>query len=176
MAPVLARIADLPCASSAEVDRSGTLLRLRVAVEEREGCAGAVVARFAEAGYEARELAEPEAARALRGVAGWYTRDEVAELSREEARVLAGRIASGFARAARVAIEVEQRVQRVLQTRILEVLLEGARTGRVSLLDSVDTWLARARGDLVADLDDVQGAALEAHARAEIDRIRSAPR
>jgi len=85
---VLARLEAIDGVEQAEIDHRGELLRLRVT-----GTAALDDARRAltELGYEASEAGATDAE--LR----WYGSSTVRELSREEARIIAGRVVPDFA-------------------------------------------------------------------------------
>jgi hypothetical protein len=87
---VLAQIEEQGGVGSVEIDRRGEFLR--VDVEGVDNIA-AVITRLYELGFAAERSGDSTADRQ------WYRRDDVGELSREEAAVIAGRVVRAFARA-----------------------------------------------------------------------------
>ena len=91
---MLARLDDIPGVTEARVDRSGVLLRLTAS-------AGAIALAQDElrtAGYDATALDPAERDDVLARVTDWYGTAGAAELSGEEAAVLARRISATFVR------------------------------------------------------------------------------
>jgi len=88
---VLARLEQIVGVESAEIDRRGELLRLRLAHPETL----VVVTRtLEELGFSSDPLGEAHVSAAA--VARWYGRGAVGELSREEAGVIARRVVGPF--------------------------------------------------------------------------------
>ncbi len=91
---MLARLEQIAGLESAEVDRRGELLRLRLAHPET---LLTVTRTLEELGFASESLGGVDASAAA--VARWYGRGAVGELSREEAAVIAGRVVGPFAAA-----------------------------------------------------------------------------
>lgn len=91
---MLARLDEIVGVTGAEVDRSGVLLRLAAS-----GAAITLVQdELRSAGYDATPLDPAERDDILARVTDWYGTANAAELSGEEAAVLAARIAAAFVR------------------------------------------------------------------------------
>ncbi len=163
MAPVLALLQDIPAVVSAEVDRSGTVLRLRLASRARlEGA----LALLREGGYEAVVLVGPEAEAAERSVSDWYDRARSRELSRAEAQVLAGEIAAELAAARALPAPREARARSVVRERLDEALIGEAVPD--ALRERVRACVGRVLDDLRAELDEASLAALESILQAKL--------
>jgi hypothetical protein len=87
---VLARLQEENDIQSAKVDRRGELLRLRLTSSDVTG----LVRRLAELGFSGEEVPGTDVP-AVR----WYGLEDVGELSREEAAVIAERVVPSFATA-----------------------------------------------------------------------------
>ena len=87
---MLAQIEEQGGVESVEVDRRGEFLRVDVAGVDS---VAAVITRLYELGFAAERSGDSTAERQ------WYRRDDVGELSREEAAVIARRAVPAFARA-----------------------------------------------------------------------------
>lgn len=101
---MLARLEEIAGLERAEIDHRGELLRLRVAetaVEEARGV-------LAELGYDVGEVGTVPAD------ARWYGSATVRELSREEARIITGRVVPGFASAHRLSTDETERLRAVV--------------------------------------------------------------
>jgi hypothetical protein len=91
---VLARLEAEPSVDAAEVDRRGELLRIRV---RSNADVRGVIDRLLELGFASEPATDADA------IAGrWYGVEDVRELSREEAYVIAGRVVPIFAQQASV--------------------------------------------------------------------------
>ncbi len=101
---MLARLAAIADVERAEIDHRGELLRLRASA------AALADARrvLAELGYEASDADAPEAD------VRWYGSRTVAELSREEATIITGRVVPGFAASHRLTPEEAERLSAVV--------------------------------------------------------------
>lgn len=91
---MLARLDDLTGVSEARVDRSGVLLRLSAS----SSAIALVQEELRNAGYDATPLEPDERDDVLGRVTDWYGTAGAAELSGEEAAVLARRITAAFVR------------------------------------------------------------------------------
>ena len=87
---MLAQIEQQVGVESVEVDRRGEFLRVDAGGPEN---VAAVIAQLYELGFAAERTTDSGAERQ------WYRRDDVGELSREEAAVIARRVVLAFARA-----------------------------------------------------------------------------
>jgi hypothetical protein len=95
---VLARLRSEPGIDSVEVDRRGELLRIRAGSAAH---VRAVVDRLYEMGFAGEPAADGEAIEQR-----WYGPDDVGELSREEAYVIAYRVVPAFTQGAPTGIDV----------------------------------------------------------------------
>jgi len=85
IAPVLARIAGMPCVASVWVDHDGELVRLRVAAENaRDECVAAVVSLIRTQNLWAETVAEKDRHAALERLTRWYEPDDASALYAEE--------------------------------------------------------------------------------------------
>lgn len=91
---MLARLDEIPGVTGARVDRSGVLLRL----EAPANAITVVQEELRSAGYDATPLEPAERDDILARVTEWYGTAGAAELSGEEAAVLARRITAAFVR------------------------------------------------------------------------------
>lgn len=92
---MLARLDDIAGVNEARVDRSGVLLRLSASAS----AIALVHEELRSAGYDAAPLEAAERVDVLARVTDWYGTAGAAELSGEEAAILARRISAAFVRA-----------------------------------------------------------------------------
>lgn len=137
---MLARIADL--APDATSDRSGSLLRFADRGQREE-----VRARLAELGYRSEELSDPE----TQPIAAteWY---KPADLSLEEARVLASEIVPAFIREHAIDPALSEALRERVDAALFGCFVAnpldaGPATG--SLQNECATAVARATGEIV---------------------------
>lgn len=114
---MLARLDDITGVTSASVDRSGVLLRLAATA----GAIALVQDELRSAGYDATPLEPAERDDVLSRVTDWYGTAGAAELSGEEAAILARRIAAAFVRGGgAITVPVEELIREELETAFAE--------------------------------------------------------
>lgn len=106
---MLARLRRIPGIASIDVDHSGTLLRLGITGADPDRVTAAVTAVLRMEGHVGRALSGLEEERATERIDAWLGTEAAAELSREEARVLAAEAAAGFVYLLRVRALCERR-------------------------------------------------------------------
>ncbi len=163
---MLALVQGVPGVAKAEVDRSGTLLRLRLA-SRRERAVDTALALLREGGYEAIMLDGTEAEAAERSVSDWYDRARSHELSRAEAQVLAGEIAAELAAAHALTPARQARVRSVLRARLEKAFIEGVAPGG-ALRERVQASVVDALEDLRGELDEASLRTLESILRVKL--------
>ncbi|MGH2811834.1 MAG: hypothetical protein ACRDI1_03875 [Actinomycetota bacterium] len=126
---MLARLDQELDPTRAAVNREGTLLRLEsVPARGEETIKERVLSVVAEMGFIAERLSSPVSEEAR-----WYSRDEVSELSAEEARVLTERWLAEMIDEGLIGQDDERKVRSALESILLACFLEAARTGKVEL-------------------------------------------
>jgi hypothetical protein len=108
----------IPGIGSIDVDRSGTLMRLRIADRDPHPVVDAVRAVLGMEGYRGEPLAGEEEQRATQRIETWH--GTAADLSREEARVLAAEISTSFARERATGAAASELVRRTIGERLYE--------------------------------------------------------
>ena len=153
---MLARLQSEPGVGSVEVDRRGELLRIRV------GSAGdvrAVVDRLYEMGFAAQPVALGETIEQR-----WYGPNDVGELSREEAYVIARRVVPAFTQGPTAGADVDGLVN-LVATALYEYFVTNSlhATETHGALNSACGWAVEAatRGRLGADRAMALGQAIE---------------
>lgn len=112
----MARLMRIPGIGSIDVDHSGTLMRLRVAEADPDAVVDAVAAVLRLEGHRGEQLVGTEEERATARIEAWH--GTAADLSREEASVLASEAATAFARERDLAPATLQRVRRTIGERL----------------------------------------------------------
>lgn len=114
----MARLMRIPGTGSIDVDHSGTLMRLRIADGDPDPVVAAVVAVLRLEGHEGTPLSGEQEREATQQIEAWH--GTAADLSREEARVLAAEAAADFERERGVGAVASDRLRRTMGERLYE--------------------------------------------------------
>lgn len=112
----MARLMRIPGIGSIDVDHSGTLMRLRIAEADPEPVVDAVAAVLRLEGHRGEQLVGTEEQRAAARIEAWH--GTAADLSREEASVLASEAAAAFARERELGPAALERIRRTIGERL----------------------------------------------------------
>lgn len=167
---MLARIEDVPGVASAAIDRSGTLVRLRLAGGEATWGVDTVRALLRESGHETAVVDEAERVEILARVTRWFDHVHVSDLSREEASTLAEELASAVAGEARLDEALRDRLRETLRTRLEERFAERRASPTASLEEQLTPFLRGLREQTSSFLPPAAQVALETIVRARLVR------
>ncbi len=166
---MLARLAQVPCAASAEVDHGGRFLRLRARPDaDPERCLDEVSRQLAASGVEV-EPADDTGRREAEAVTRWYGPSSVQELSREEAERLGRELGASFARLVGLSPEAEVALVRTIARHFREAFIAHPLEPSAGAGVRLEPALAAIREEAATFIDRSLVPALEAHLRSEME-------